>query len=287
MAQIDYEQEYNNRGRVPEHPEIFARWERDAAAYRDEMKANGAQLGVSYGPSPRQTYDYFPGNDPHPGAPLAVFIHGGYWRSLSPSIHSWAARGMNAHGISVAVPGYDLCPTCTIADIITQTRNALLALWRTHKKRMLVTGHSAGGHLAACMAATEWHSVSKELPNDLAPFGYSISGVFDFMPLLQVSQNADLRLDEKSAKAVSPLTWKLPPQRSLDAVVGGDESSEFIRQSKIIADDWARKGAVTRYEAVLGANHFTVVDALADPDSAMTERVVKLAERVNAMALSG
>jgi arylformamidase len=202
-------------------------------------------------------------------------------------MHSWAARGMNAHGISVAVPGYDLCPNCSIADIITQTREALLALWRKYKKRMLVTGHSAGGHLAACMTATEWHSVSKEPPNDLVPFGHSISGVFDFMPLLQVSQNADLRLDEKSAKAVSPLTWKLPPQRSLDAVVGAKESSEFIRQSKIIAEDWAKKGAVTRFEAVAGADHFTVVDPLADPDSEMTARVVTLAGRVNAMALGG
>jgi arylformamidase len=163
----------------------------------------------------------------------------------------------------------------------------MLALWRKYKKRMLVTGHSAGGHLAACMAATEWHSVSKEPPTDLVPFGYSISGVFDFEPLLHVSQNADLRLDDKSAKAVSPLAWKLPPQRSLDAVVGGEESGEFIRQSKIIAEDWAKKDAVTRYEAVPGANHFTVVDPLSDPDSAMTARVVKLAERVNAMALGG
>jgi arylformamidase len=152
---------------------------------------------------------------------------------------------------------------------------------------MLVVGHSAGGHLTGCMVATEWHSVSKEPPNDLVPFGYSISGVFDFIPLLQVSQNADLRLDEKSANAVSPLTWKLPPQRSLDAVVGGEESSEFLRQSKIIADDWAKKGAVTRYEAVPGANHFTVVDPLADPNSKMTERVTRLAARVNAMALGG
>jgi arylformamidase len=287
MAQIDYEQEYNNRGRVPEHPEIFARWERDAAAYREETKPKGAEIDVRYGSSARQAYDYFPGNDPHPGAPLAVFIHGGYWRSLDKGMHSWAARGLNAHGISVALPGYDLCPNVSIADIINQTRQALLALWRKHKKRMLVVGHSAGGHLTGCMVATEWHAVSKEPPNDLVPFGYSISGVFDFMPLLKVSQNADLRLDEKSAKAVSPLTWKLPPQRSLDAVVGGEESSEFLRQSKIIAEDWAKKGAVTRYQAVPGANHFTVVDPLADPNSAMTERVTRLAERVNAMALGG
>jgi arylformamidase len=285
MAQIDYEKEYDNRGRVPEHAKHFARWDREAAAYRAERRAKGAEFNVSYGPSPRQAYDYFPGNDPHPGTPLAVFIHGGYWRSLSPAMHSWAARGMNAHGINVAVPGYDLCPTCTIADIITQTRQALLALWRQHKKRMLVTGHSAGGHLAACMAATEWHSVSKEPPTDLVPFAYAVSGVYDFLPLLQVSQNTDLKLNAASAKAVSPLTWKLPPQRSLDAIVGGKESGEFIRQSRLIADDWAKKGAVTRFEEVAGQDHYTVVDPLADPNSAMTARVVTLAGRVNAMAL--
>jgi arylformamidase len=283
---IDYEKEYDNRGRVKEHPQHFARWEREAAAYREAMRNKGAQLNVSYGPSLRQTYDYFPGNDPHANAPLAVFIHGGYWRSLSKDTFSQMARGMNLRGINVAVTGYDLCPNCSIADIIAQTRAAMLALWRKYKKRMLVTGHSAGGHLAACMVATDWHTVSSEPPTDLVPFGYAISGVFDLEPLLHVSQNADLRLDAKSAKAASPVDWPLPPQRSLDAVVGANESNEFIRQSRIIAEGWAKRGAVTRFEAVAGADHYTVVDPLTDPDSAMTGRVVKLAERVNAMALS-
>jgi arylformamidase len=283
---IDYEKEYDNRGRVKEHPEIFARWDRDARAYRDEMRGKGAQLDVAYGPSPRQIYDYFPGNDPHANAPLAVFIHGGYWRSLEPALFSGLARGMNRRGVNLALIGYDLCPTCSVANIVDQTRAALVALWRKYKKRMLVTGWSAGGHLAACMTATEWHSISREPPTDLVPFGYAISGVFDLEPLLHVAANADLRLDAASAKALSPIHWPLPPQRSLDVVVGGEESSEFLRQGKLIADDWAKKGAVTRYEAVAGANHFTVLDPLTDPDSAMTARVVKLAERVNAMALS-
>ena len=105
---IDYEVEYNNRARVPEHPEIFARWQREAAAYRDETTNEGrAEIGLKYGPSPRQTIDLFKPKGGGNG-PLALFIHGGYWRSLEPASFSQTARGMNAHGVTVAVSGYDL-----------------------------------------------------------------------------------------------------------------------------------------------------------------------------------
>jgi arylformamidase len=284
MTGIDYEKEYDNRGRVKEHPEIFARWSREAAAYRKAMRASGAKLNVPYGPSARQVYDYFPGRNAHPDSPIAVFIHGGWWRSLEPATFSQLARGLNAHGINVAMPGYDLCPTVGIAAIIEQMRAFCLALWRAHKKRLMVLGHSAGGHLSACLAATDWHKVSSESPADLVPFAYAISGVFDLAPLLHVSQNADLRLDAQTAKSVSPIYWTLPPQRSLDAVVGREESSEFLRQSRTIVEAWAKQGAVARYEELPG-NHFTVIDPLADPDSPMTARVARLAERVNIMLL--
>ncbi len=105
---IDYEKEYDNRGRVPEHPEIFARWQRETDAYRSE--ARGAELGLAYGPSPRQTLDLFPAKDGDESAPLALFIHGGWWRSLSPTMFSQTAKGPNARGVTVAVAGYDLCP---------------------------------------------------------------------------------------------------------------------------------------------------------------------------------
>ncbi len=284
VTDINYEKEYDNRARVPEHPEIFARWDREAAAYREEARGKGAQFGIKYGASARQFYDYFPGSNHHANAPLAVFIHGGWWRTLEPAKFSQMAKGLNALGIDVAVPGYDLCPAVSIATIVEQMRACCLALWDKHKKRLMVSGHSAGGHLAACMVATDWHTLSTHAPADLVPFGYSLSGVFDLAPLLHVSQNADLKLDASSAKSGSPYLWKLPPQRSLDAVVGRDESSEFLRQSKLIADEWGKQGAATRYEEAPG-NHFTVIDPLTDPKSAMTARAAKLAERVNAMAL--
>jgi arylformamidase len=279
---IDYEVEYNNRARVPEHPEIFARWEREAAAYR--AQAHNAKLGISYGPSKRRTIDLFPATD-DAKAPLAMFIHGGWWRSPDPSSFSQMAAGPNARGVSVAVVGYDLCPVVAIADIIEQMRAACLTLWRRRRQRILVYGHSAGGHLAACMTATDWKALAPDAPADLVPAAYAISGVFDLMPLTQISINDDLRLSESEARRVSPLFWQVPAGRSLDAVVGALESSEFLRQSKTIAEAWQQGMVLARYEEVAGTNHFTVIDPLASPGSAMTARVAALANSVKDIAL--
>ena len=285
MQPSDYEKEYDNRGRVKDHPEIFARWDKEAAEHRRHGEANGAQFGISYGASPRQHYDYFPAKDDDKDTPLALFIHGGYWRSLEPAKFSMVARGPNARGVSVAVAGYDLCPNVPIMTIIEQMRAATLSLWRKHKKRVMIYGHSAGGHLAAAMLAHDFSKFASDAPADLVPAAYAISGVYDLSPLLHVSQNADLKLDEDSARRVSVLHWAAPARRTLDAVVGGNESSEFLRQSRSIADAWAKRGIETRYEAVPGADHFTVIDPLRDPQSAMTARVVALAGRTHSMPL--
>jgi arylformamidase len=164
-------------------------------------------------------------------------------------------------------------------------RTACLGLWRKRRQRMLVYGHSAGGHLAACMTATDWKALAPDAPADLVPAAYAISGVFDLLPLTQISINDDLRLSESEARSVSPLFWNIPAGRSLDAVVGALESSEFLRQSKTIADAWQQGTARTRYEEVASRNHFTVIDPLSDPDSPMTARVAALAYSVKSIAI--
>lgn len=279
MTGIDYEAEYNNRARVPEHPEIFARWAGDSEFFRADALKNGrAELGLAYGDTPKQYLDLFL---PEAGdtAPLALFIHGGWWRSLDPSYYSQVAKGPVAHGIMVALAGYDLCPQVTIADIIEQMRQACLFLWLRHRRRIMAYGHSAGGHLAGALVGTDWASLYPKAPADLVPAGYSVSGVFDLAPLVGISVNQDLKLDPASARELSPAFWSLKPGRSFDAVVGGLESSEFKRQSRLITDTW-QNAAKTRYEEIAGTNHFTVVDPLADPQSAMTARVVELAKSV-------
>ena len=273
------ESEYDNRARVPEHPEIFARWKRDAAAYREAaMKAGHAELGLSYGSTERQIIDlFYPAerND----APLAMFIHGGYWRSLEPALFSHIARGLNAHGVTVAVVGYDLCPAVRVTDIIAQVQAASRFLWDRFGQRMLVYGHSAGGHLAACLVATDWSAFDASLPPDLTAVGMAASGVFDLTPLLQISMNNDLRMDAEEARRVSPLTWPIGADRTLDVIAGAQDSGAFRGQSQQIAEAWKEAGANTRYEEMPGTNHFTIVDPLADPDSPEVQRLVTLASR--------
>lgn len=279
---INYEKEYDNRGLVPEHPEIFVRGERNAEAHRTASR--DARLGLSYGPSPRQTIDLFPGRNAGANLPLVMFIHGGFWRMRSPKEYSHMAAGPNAHGVTVAVAGYDLCPQVTLATIIEEMRAACLYLWREQHRRITVVGHSAGGHLAACMVATDFRTLAPNAPADLVPAGVAVSGVYDLDPMLKISVNNDLKLDARAAHDCSPLTWKVPAGRSLDVVVGGAESSEFLRQSRTIAETWRQGMVDTRYEEVPGANHFTVMEPLGDPASRLTQRVVELARQVQAMA---
>lgn len=255
---IDLEAEYNNRARVPENPAIIAGWARDAAAYR-ELKPPRV---IAYGPGERETMDVFEAG----AGPSVLFIHGGYWQALDKSFFSHMARGLNARGISVAVPSYDLCPTVRIGDIVEQMRAACLALHRHTNASVLASGHSAGGHLSACLLATEAH----------VPAAYAISGVFELAPLIPTSLNTALRLDQAEAEALSPLHWPAPEGKRLDAVVGADESSEFLRQSADMARVWGEDGATTRYEAISGANHFTVIAPLADADSDMCARIAAL-----------
>jgi arylformamidase len=270
-AEIDYEVEYNNRARIPEHPALFAGWARDAATYRKRH----APRVIAYGAGARHKIDFFAGEG---NGPIVVFIHGGYWQAFDASSFSHLAGGLNAHGIGVAIPSYDLCPDVSVEEIIRQMRNAARELARAGQP-LVVSGHSAGGHLAACLLATDWPAIDASLPRDLVRAAYSISGLFDLGPLVETSINKALNLNSASARAASPLFWKAPARGSLDAVVGETESAEYFRQSQSIVEAWGATGLATRFGTVPGANHITAIAPLADPDSPMVLRLKQLAGR--------
>jgi arylformamidase len=272
MTAIDHEAEYNNRIRISEYPAIIARWRSASAADRQAARAD---LDRPYGPGERQRYDLY-----HAGAsdaPLIVYIHGGYWQLGSRQDTAFVARAFNAAGIDIALPSYSLCPAVSVVQIIDELRRCLAALWTATGKRPVVAGHSAGGHLTAAMLATDWRTVPG-VPPDLVRAGCAISGVFELAPLIATTMNAALQLDPETAAEASPLLWPPPPAGcTLVAAVGADETPEFHRQSRAMAERWGNAGVATEYLSIAGANHFTVVDEVTRPDSALFARMVALA----------
>jgi arylformamidase len=260
---MSLEAQYNNRALVPDHPAVMARWRAAAEAAR----AATPPLQIAYGPGPREGMDLF---EAAPDAPVAVFLHGGYWQALDKDWFSGLAPALRAHGVSLAVPAYDLCPDVRLGRILRQVRSAVDAVRARTGTRPVVFGHSAGGHMAACM-----------LSEGRAAAAVAISGVFDLAPLIPTSLNQALKLDAAEAAALSPIHWPVPNGSTpggtvLDCVVGGDESAEFLRQSRMMADLWGTKGVETRYQALPGLNHFTVLDPLFDADSDLVKRIADL-----------
>jgi arylformamidase len=254
------EREYNNRALVPDHPAYFARWERDSQFVRSTLPC---EIDLAYGPDPRHRIDLFPAAG---SRGTLVFIHGGYWRSLDKRMFAWLAASWAAAGVSVALPNYRLCPGVRIDDIVDDAIAAVnwVALnGRQHglaTGRMVLSGHSAGGHLTAALFATPLARLQFD-PACIAG-GAPISTVVDFEPLLQFSANSDLRLDAAAARRLALHDKKPTLAAPLVIAAGAGESSEFQRQSRLLAQAW--RPQVKALHLLPGHNHFSVVDAFAE-----------------------
>lgn len=269
---IDLEAEYNNRARVPDHEKIIAGWVNDAAGYRE---AAACDLDISYGDHERQKLDFFPANG-RDDAPIVVFIHGGYWQALDRSSFSHVASGVATHGLDMAIPSYRLAPEVSVRDIIDDIRTVCIALWTAHGRRLVVTGHSAGGHLAAAMFATCWATHGG--PDELVIAGLGISGLYDLRPLMPISINERIGINEKISMQCSPIMWPVPKHGRFEAWVGGAESREYHRQSETLAACWSGAGLPCTWQLVGEDDHFTIVRHLSDSTSDMTRALVSLCE---------
>jgi arylformamidase len=257
--------QYNNRARVPAAPQILERWVAASALARAESVCH---LDLRYGDGEGETLDVFPAAEAD--APVLVFMHGGYWRALDKADHSFVAPSFVAAGATVVVPNYALCPAVTVEHIALQSAQALAWVWRHVRahhgdpSRIVVVGHSAGAHLAAMLLSCRWARLAEELPPTLVQGAMGISGLYDLEPVRNSPYlQADLQLTPAMVRRLSPAFFPRP-RGKFHAVVGLDESEEFLRHNRLIRDAWGPT-SVPVCETVPGADHFTILHNLADP----------------------
>ena len=261
---------YNVRRRHPDFEDYFAVWESESARVRDSLDCI---LDVRYGAGPNMTADLFPA--PAGGAPIQVFIHGGYWRAMDKDMHSFPAEGFVAAGAAAVSINYALAPAVTLDTIIEQCRTAFEWVADSADRlngdpdRIFVSGHSAGGHLTGTMLCTDW--AARGRPAHLVKGGTAISGVFDLAPIIETSINDDVRLDAAAAARNSPIHNLPTTGVPLIAAVGAAETATFIAQNRAFAEAWQARGFPATIMEIEDLHHFNVVLEMGRPGSALTQ----------------
>ncbi len=272
-----YDAMYNNRELVPDHGDYLARWAEESAAVRSGPHC---ELDVRYGRARGETLDIFQAPDGQ--APVFIFIHGGYWRALDKRDVAFVAPAFTRDGACVVIPNYDLCPGVTIPQIVMQMVRAVawtyrnIARWGGDPERITVAGHSAGGQLAAMMACCHWHRHDPTLPPTVPRSALAISGLHDLDGVMRTSfLQPDLRLTSEQVAQASPARLPPPEQGTVYSVVGGEESAEYLRLNRLLQESWGA-ARVPVCEALPGRHHFSILDALVEPNHRLHQLALDL-----------
>ena len=267
----DWDNAYANGANIAGGDRWPAAWDGPAQAFREQLLAEGrARLDIVYGEAPRSRFDLFL----PPTAPkgLVVFIHGGYWMESHKNSWSHLAAGAVGRGFAVAMPSYTLCPQIRISGIVNEVAAAIGEAAAMVDGPLVLTGHSAGGHLAGRMV-TEASPLAPGVAQRIRKV-VSISGLHDLRPLMFTALNETLNIDEREALSESPALLRPRQGARITCWVGGGERSEFLRQSTLLANIWTGLGAATGSVVEPDRHHFNVVDGLADPDHPLTRTLV-------------
>lgn len=263
--------QYNILGQIPAHQPILERWRKDSEKARAESAAC-ARIDLSYGDDPLQRLDFF--GTGKAGQPLAIFIHGGYWRSQDKSMFSYVAAPYLERGINIAVINYRLAPAVTMDEIVADVADCTAWLHRNaaaldfDAERIFVAGSSAGGHLTVSLLCTDW---SRYGLADVIKGGCSLSGLYDLEPIRLCFLNAVVGLDRDLVARNSPLHHIPARAPKLLLSVGGIESDEFQRQQNVFAAAWLRSGLDCQVLTQAAGHHFDMIDRWADPRTELFE----------------
>lgn len=267
----DWDNAYANGANIAASDRWPAAWVEPAQAFRDALSAEGrARLDIAYGGGRRNRLDLFLPSATPKG--LVVFIHGGYWMAFDKSFWSHLANGAISSGFAVAMPSYTLCPEIRIAGIVQEIGAAIGKAAGLVDGPLMLTGHSAGGHLASRMVTT-----TTPLAADVARrirHVVSISGVHDLRPIMQTEMNATLAIDEPEALAESPALLRSMDGARIICWAGGGERAEFLRQNALLANIWTGLGAATSTVVEPDRHHYSIVDGLADPAHPLTQALI-------------
>ena len=273
-SQAEIDAAYDVEAAVPDFMAYARQYTEGSAAYRARATC---ETGVRYGPTLDEHADIFPAG--RSGAPILVFIHGGFWRMLSASDFSFCAEGPQRAGVTTVVANYTLAPKATIAEIVRQMR-ALIAWVYANAERIggdreaiYVAGHSAGGQLTAAVMLTDWER-DYGLPATVVRGGIPISGLFDLEPIKLLSfVQPDLRLTEADVSNHSPIRHLRRVREPIIVTYGSEEPSEFLRQSDEFLAAWRKTGNRGTFLPQIGRNHFTAITDLADPESPLCRAI--------------
>ena len=268
---VDWDDAYANGANIAGSDRWPAAWAEPAQAFRDALSAQGrARLDIAYGEGPRNRLDLFLPRAAPKG--LVVIIHGGYWLETDKSLWSHLANGAVGSGFAVAMPSYTLCPNIRIAGIVSEIGAAIGEAAAMVGGPLMLTGHSAGGHLATRMVTT-----TTPLAADVARrirHVVSISGLHDLRPLMRTGMNAALAIDEHEALTESPALLRPMDGARITCWVGGGERAEFLRQNALLANIWTGLGATTSVVVEPDRHHYSIVDGLADSAHPLTQSLI-------------
>jgi acetyl esterase/lipase len=265
MNQAQLDADYNNTAAVPDVQRHISGWAERSNALRPTLDG---VWDMAYGDKPRQRIDFIRAGKP--GRPTFLYIHGGYWQRNDKEPLHCLAPGLLAHGVNFATLEYTLAPTATMDEIVAEVSAcadhlvARLGDLGADPTRLVVGGHSAGGHLTATLR--EKAGVTGILP---------ISGLFDLEPIQLTYLNTALRMDAPTALRNSPIRHL---QKSHPAIiaVGGAELGELQRQSRELHAAYQARGWQSELIVLPGEDHFSILEQLASADGVLTRAALKL-----------
>ena len=278
-TQEELDWEYKPEIRIDD-PKAFEKIIAQRIAKADNARATLKRTAdVHYGPTRMEKLDIYPAADP--GAPIVVFIHGGYWFDgrLRKENYIWVARGFVARGVTTVIVDYDVCAKVTVDEIVRQCRASIAWVYKNSgtfggdRERLYVTGNSAGGHLTSMVAITDWAG-EYMLPANVIKGACPISGLYDLEPFQYTWLQPKIQFNGQQIRRNSPILHV--PEKCIPLLVswGTEESAEFWRQSQEFAAAWQEKGNSVELCPQEGADHFTAIDGFADPDSPFIEKVI-------------